>query len=84
MPGGSRFFCLARSITKPGTGYGEPETRYAIGIGCDLSYAEELVYSEGLNWDAPETVVPVGINCRLCERSDCRQRAMPSLVPPAA
>lgn len=84
MPGGSRFFCLARSITKPGTGYGEPETRYTIGIGCDLSYAEELVYSEGLNWDAPETVVPVGINCRLCERSDCRQRAMPSLVPPTA
>ena len=84
MPGGSRFFCLARSIIKPGGGYGEPETRYAIGIGCDLSYAEELVYSEGLNWDAPETVVPVGINCRLCERNDCRQRAMPSLVPPAA
>ncbi len=83
MPGGSRFFCLARSITKPSGGYREPETRYVIGIGCDLSYAEELVYSEGLKWEAPETAVPVGINCRLCERSDCRQRAMPSLVPPA-
>ena len=84
MPGGSRFFCLARSITKPGGGYREPETRYVIGIGCDLSYAEELVYSDGLKWEAPETAVPVGINCRLCERSDCRQRAMPSLVAPAA
>ncbi len=84
MPGGSRFFCLARSIAKPGGGYREPETRFVIGIGCDLSYAEELVYSEGLDWEAPEAAVPVGINCRLCERTDCRQRAMPSLVPPAA
>ena len=83
MPSGSRFLCLARSITKPGGGHRVPETRYVIGIGCDLSYAKALVYSEGLDWEAPEAAVPVGINCRLCERADCRQRAMPSLVPPA-
>ena len=82
MPGGSRYLCVARSLVKPGGGYGQPSSRYAIGFGCDISYAGQLVYADGLDLEAPQAAVPVGINCRLCERTDCRQRAQPSLLPP--
>ena len=36
----------------------------------------------GLDLDNPEAYVPVGVTCRLCERTDCEQRAFPSLRHP--
>ena len=38
--------------------------------------------ADGLDLEAPQAAVPVGINCRLCERADCRQRAQASLLSP--
>jgi hypothetical protein len=38
-----------------------------------------MVYSDGLDLGNLESAVPVGVTCRLCERTDCEQRAFPSL-----
>jgi predicted transcriptional regulator len=54
----------------------------AIGLGCRVERARELVYSHGVDLDNPDIYVPVGVTCRLCERTDCEQRAMPSLKQP--
>ncbi len=81
MPGGGRFLCVARTVTKPAGGYRQPQHLLGIGIGCDIAYASELVYADGLDWEQPGATVPIGINCRLCERTDCRQRAFPALAP---
>ena len=35
--------------------------------------------AKGVALDNPDIYVPVGVTCRLCERTDCEQRAMPSL-----
>tara|TARA_R100000005_G_C5001157_1_gene208171 strand:- start:1535 stop:3151 length:1617 start_codon:yes stop_codon:yes gene_type:complete len=77
MPDGSRYFSIARTVTKPSLGYGQPKRHYAISIGCDIAEAHRLIYAEGLNLSSPKTVMPVGITCRLCERENCAHRAAP-------
>ncbi len=79
MPDGTRFFCVARTVRKAGGGHRIPQSRMAIGIGCELGHAREFVYSDGLDLDSEESIVPIGTACRLCDRMDCRQRAFPPM-----
>jgi predicted transcriptional regulator/DNA-binding XRE family transcriptional regulator len=82
MSDGGTFFCIARTIQKDSGGYHQQQPVMAIGLGCRTEFARELVYSDGVALDGPETAVPVGVTCRLCDRSDCDQRAVPSLRAP--
>ncbi len=86
MPDGSRYFSIARTTSKPSLAYGHPGRHYSIGLGCEITFAEQLVYSDGLHVDSPQMAVPVGIACQLCDRANCRQRAAPpppkAIIPP--
>jgi len=77
MPDGSRFFGIARTISRGGGGYGAPRKLFSIGLGCELSQARHLVYGDGLDLDAPHRVIPIGPGCRVCPRQNCIQRAFP-------
>lgn len=77
MPDGARFFGIARTIERGGGGYEARRKLFAIGLGCELSHARELVYADGLDVAAPRGVVPIGPGCRVCPRKDCVQRAFP-------
>jgi predicted transcriptional regulator/DNA-binding XRE family transcriptional regulator len=79
MPDGVQYFSLARTVRRAITPYCEPEPQLAIGLGCELRYAHRLVYAKGQNLDTPNPT-PIGINCQLCDRPDCRQRAAPPLT----
>jgi XRE family transcriptional regulator, fatty acid utilization regulator len=76
-PDGVRYLCLARDVSKPGGAYLAPVRRYAIGLGCEVTHAASLVYSDGL--DLRGRFEPIGISCRICERRDCHQRSVPPL-----
>ena len=77
MPDGTRFFGIARTIARGGGGWQARRKLFAIGLGCELSHARELVYADGLDVHAPRGVVPIGPGCRVCPRTDCVQRAFP-------
>ncbi len=79
MPDGTTYFSVACTVRKRGGGYGVSESYYAIGLGCEVSYAGEMVYADGIDLDNPDKAVPVGVSCRMCERMDCRQRAFPPI-----
>jgi predicted transcriptional regulator/transcriptional regulator with XRE-family HTH domain len=76
-PDGVRYLCLAREVSKPGGAWGAPVRRYAIGLGCEVRHARELVYADDL--DLTRGFEPIGISCRICERRDCPQRSVPPL-----
>ena len=76
-PDGVRYFCLSRDVTKPGGAFLAPVRRYAIGLGCEVTHAPNLVYADGL--DLKGRFEPIGISCRICERKDCHQRSVPPL-----
>lgn len=79
LPDGTTFFCLARTLTKESGSFRQPHTQMAIGIGCEIAHARELVYADGYDLDRRDRVTGIGVGCRLCERTDCRQRAFPPL-----
>jgi predicted transcriptional regulator/transcriptional regulator with XRE-family HTH domain len=76
-PDGVRYLCLAREISKPAGAWGAPVRRFAIGLGCEVRHAPELVYADDL--DLTRGFEPIGISCRICERPDCHQRSVPPL-----
>jgi predicted transcriptional regulator/transcriptional regulator with XRE-family HTH domain len=81
LPDGSQWFSLARTVRRSLNPWGAPDPHFAIGLGCELKYASRLVYARGLDLAAPDPT-PIGINCRLCERHSCPQRAAPPLTRP--
>jgi predicted transcriptional regulator/DNA-binding XRE family transcriptional regulator len=76
-PDGVRYLCLARDVSKPAGAFLAPVRRYAIGLGCEVQHAAELIYSDGL--DLKGRFEPIGISCRICERHECHQRSVPPL-----
>jgi hypothetical protein len=85
MPDGGAFFCVARTVAPAGRivmrgGLPQRAGQLAIGLGCPLTHAREIVYADGLNLDDPQIVTPIGVSCRTCPRSDCADRAMPALA----
>lgn len=79
MPDGQRYLWTARAVTRHRGGCGEPGKTFAIGLGCEIRHASRLVYSDGLDLGNVSSAVPIGMGCRLCERTDCPQRAVPPL-----
>ncbi|MBC7137936.1 MAG: DUF2083 domain-containing protein [Defluviimonas sp.] len=78
-PDGVRYLSLARDVSKPGGSFHAPIRRYAIGLGCEVSHAAQLVYADDLDPSNPRAYEPIGISCRICERRDCHQRSVPPL-----
>ena len=76
-PDGVRYLCLARDVSKPAGAFLAPVRRLAIGLGCEVQHAPQLVYSDGL--DVKGRFEPIGISCRICERMNCHQRSVPPL-----
>ncbi len=82
MPDGAIYFCLARTVQQDSQGFHEMPRVHAIGLGCRVEHAQQLVYADGLDLKKLDAAVPVGVTCRLCDRTDCEQRAFPSLRSP--
>ncbi len=79
MPDGRSYFWIATTPPPEVRGYLGQRKSFAIGLGCDLAHADELVYSTGVALGDPTTVVPIGAGCKICNREACSQRAFPYL-----
>ncbi|WP_095590365.1 helix-turn-helix domain-containing protein [Actibacterium ureilyticum] len=78
-PDGVRYLCLAYDVSKPAGAWAAPVRRFAIGLGCEVQHAEQIVYADNLDFSRDAAFAPIGISCRICERKDCHQRSVPPL-----
>ncbi len=78
LPEGERYISVAKAVSRAGSTWGRPAQRLAIALGCDVAYAPRLIYSRDYDLERAAPA-PIGINCHLCDREDCRQRAHPPL-----
>lgn len=81
-PDGASYLCVARTVSMSGGSYLSRPRAVAVGLGCEVAYADQTIYSTGLdlrNLDASE---PIGPGCRACERIECRHRALPPIGRP--
>jgi predicted transcriptional regulator len=80
MPDGRTYLWIARTVRSGAyRGYGFPDKVFSIGLGCDVRHAHRLVYAKGLDLTDPDAAIPIGMGCKVCERTDCPQRAFPYL-----
>jgi predicted transcriptional regulator len=76
MPDGRRYLWAARTVRHRSHRHGTPDRLFSVGLGCELRHAHRLIYTDGLDLTRPATV-PIGLGCKVCERTDCAQRAFP-------
>lgn len=75
LPDGGQFFTLSRTSDRPELGRHMQDRHVVVTVGCDVQHAEKLVYARAFNRSAPELFSPIGINCHVCPRQACAQRA---------
>ena len=78
---GGRWFSMARTVRRAINPHGSIAPRFALALGCEIKYASRLIYARRLDLATPD-VTPIGINCRLCDRPNCPQRAAPPAMRP--
>ncbi|MGX7681547.1 short-chain fatty acyl-CoA regulator family protein [Jatrophihabitans sp. DSM 45814] len=77
MPDGRRYLWMARTVFRSPQRYGAPGKLFAVALGCEIRHAGRLVYSAGLNPRDRDAATPIGVGCKVCERTGCPQRAFP-------
>jgi predicted transcriptional regulator/transcriptional regulator with XRE-family HTH domain len=75
-PDGQRFFTISRTIERPIRPELRDDALLAIGLGCDVKYANRIAYADGLDLVATPAT-PVGPACSICPRLQCPYRATP-------
>jgi predicted transcriptional regulator/transcriptional regulator with XRE-family HTH domain len=74
MPDSSQYFVFARTVDRPTFERHGQDNRLAVAMGCTVEHASEIGYAEGVSLGTAP-VTPIGINCRICPRANCEQRA---------
>ena len=76
---GAQYLCLATTVSKPSGGFHAPVQRYALALGCEVAHVEDLIYGDDLDTTNNKAFERIGVSCRICERRNCHQRALPPL-----
>ena len=75
LPDGDRFFTINRTVDRPTANFETQDHRLAVSLGCELKYAKKLGYAAAYNLDDERIFSRIGINCHVCPRQACSQRA---------
>lgn len=78
-PDGVQYLCVACTVDKPTGGFKDPTQQYALALGCEYRYKDQFVYSDSFVGQPLDHFEPIGISCRICERENCVQRAVPPM-----
>jgi len=78
-PDGATYLNVARTVGRGGGHYLARPRTVAVVLGCEAAHAAQTVYAAGLDLRDSHTAVPIGPGCRVCERPDCRHRAVPPI-----
>jgi predicted transcriptional regulator/transcriptional regulator with XRE-family HTH domain len=74
MPDQSQFFVFSRTVERPIFERFAQDNRLAVAMGCSIDQVGEIGYAEAFAVSGTR-MTPIGINCRICPRPNCDQRA---------
>jgi len=78
-PDGGRFFVFARTVDRPRFSRHTSDKRLAIAMGCSIEHMDAIGYAEDIP-PSKAQISEVGINCRICPRANCDQRAHNAMI----
>lgn len=79
MPDKSQFMVFARTVDRPSFTRHRQDVRLAVAMGCAMEHVGSIGYAEDLDV-AQAHATEIGINCRVCPRANCDQRAHQAVV----
>lgn len=79
MPDRSQYFVFSRTVDRPTWARHAQDNRLAVAMGCAVQYAPEIGYAESFSM-SDARMTQIGINCRICPRSNCGQRAHQAVI----
>jgi hypothetical protein len=82
LPDGSRYLTISRTVESIRGRHPLNARKLAISLGCEITYAKQVVYGDGLDLTHADAVTPTGVTCRMCERINCAARAFPPMTRP--
>ena len=80
LPDGQQFFTISRTTERPVYSMETQDRRLAIALGCESQHAHRVIYANGLDLSPSGAASKIGINCHLCPRHNCGQRAYDPIV----
>ncbi|MCC1492060.1 short-chain fatty acyl-CoA regulator family protein [Cognatishimia sp. F0-27] len=80
LPEGGQFFTLSRTADRPVFDRQSLDRRLVVVVGCEIDHVDQIGYARPFNLKDPDLAAPIGINCHVCPRQACNQRAHQPLL----
>ena len=80
LPDGGRFFTISRTTDRPVFSRQTQDRRLVVALGCERQHVGRIGYATPFDLSQQDLSAPIGINCHLCPRQACSQRAHRPLV----
>lgn len=75
LPDAGQFFTISRTTDRPVISRHTQDRRLVVTLGCERAHAEQIGYASALRVTDEANIGKIGINCHICPRQACSQRA---------
>ncbi len=75
LPDAGQFFTVSRTTDRPVTSRHTQDRRLVVTLGCERAHVKRIGYATAFNLDDDGQIAKIGINCHVCPRQACSQRA---------
>ncbi|MEM7547079.1 MAG: short-chain fatty acyl-CoA regulator family protein [Pseudomonadota bacterium] len=75
LPDAGQFFTISRTTSRPVSSRHSQGRRLVVTLGCEREHVSRIGYAAPFNLDETSAIAKIGINCHICPRRDCAQRA---------
>jgi predicted transcriptional regulator len=75
LPDAGQFFTISRTTERPVVSRHMQDRRLVVTLGCERAHVPEIGYAAPFNLDDSDQIAKIGINCHICPRQACSERA---------
>ncbi len=75
LPDAGQFFTISRTTERPVVSRHTQERRLVVTLGCERTHVNYIGYAAPFNLEDSANIAKIGINCHICPRQACAERA---------
>jgi predicted transcriptional regulator len=75
LPDAGQFFTISRTTERPVVSRHTQDRRLVVTLGCERVHVHEIGYAAPFNLEDSANIAKIGINCHICPRQACSERA---------
>ena len=75
LPDAGQFFTISRTTDRPVISRHMQDRRLVVALGCERAQVQRVGYAQRYHMADNADIAEIGINCHICPRQACAQRA---------